>query len=73
MPPIVVVGDTTRIAGFALAGATTVAADNEDDVHAAWSGLPDDVALVVLTPEAAAVLADRLKMRPMVLTAVIPP
>jgi vacuolar-type H+-ATPase subunit F/Vma7 len=57
---IVALGEEALVAGFALAGAHTVAAATADDVRAAWQALPSDVALVVLTAAAGAALEDRL-------------
>ena len=42
--------------GFALAGALAVPAGTPEEARAAWRALPADVALVVLTPAAAAAL-----------------
>jgi vacuolar-type H+-ATPase subunit F/Vma7 len=57
---IAAIGEESRVIGFALAGALAVPARSATEVHEAWSALPDDVALVLLTPEAAAALADEL-------------
>jgi len=52
-------GAAHRVEGFALAGALVVAVDDgdADRVREAWASLPDDVAVVVLTPAAADALA----------------
>jgi vacuolar-type H+-ATPase subunit F/Vma7 len=68
---IAVIGERTRVQGFALAGAEIRPAADPDDVRAAWAALATDVAVVVLTPAAADALAstpvgDRL-------TVVMPP
>jgi hypothetical protein len=58
MPRIAAIGELLRIQGFGLAGAVVCAADSPVEVRAAWDGLPVDVTVVVLTPPAAAALAD---------------
>jgi vacuolar-type H+-ATPase subunit F/Vma7 len=57
---IAAIGDEVRIAGFALAGVTTVAAATPDAVRAAWATLDPGVVLVLLTPGADAALAGLL-------------
>ena len=52
MTRIVVLGEEARVAGFALAGADVVRAEDAAEVRAAWSALGDDVGVVVLTPAA---------------------
>jgi len=49
-----VIGEATRTAGFALAGAVVLVAENPDEARAAWRSLPADIAVLVLTPRAAA-------------------
>ena len=44
------------VQGFALAGALPLVARTVEEARAAWQALPADVALVVLTPAAAAAL-----------------
>lgn len=60
MSEVAVIGERTRIQGFALAGARTHAADTAEQVRDAWANLSPDVAVVVLTKAAAAVLRDQL-------------
>lgn len=50
-------GEGARVAPFALAGAGVVAAEDAASTCAAWRGLAADVAIVVLTPAAAAAIA----------------
>ena len=57
---VAVLGERSRVQGFALAGAIVSIADDEDAVRSAWRGLASDVTVVVLTPEAAADLSDVL-------------
>jgi len=71
MSRIAVIGEQTRVQGFALAGADVCEATDPDAVRAAWTSLAVDVAVVILTPAAADALAatpagDRL-------TVVMPP
>ena len=58
---IAVIGAEPQVAGFALAGALTVPARTAEDARAAWAALPTDVALVVLTADAAEALSDELR------------
>ena len=73
MGQIVALGESVRVEGFSLGGATVLVADDPDAVRRAWASLPDDVAVVVLTPRAAAALADGAALHEDVLTAVMPP
>jgi vacuolar-type H+-ATPase subunit F/Vma7 len=55
---VVVLGEESRVAGFGLAGAVVVLAEDPDAVRRAWRALPDDTALVLLTAKAAAAIGD---------------
>jgi len=55
---VVAIGSSRRLQGFALAGVDVRPAESPDDVPAAWAALGADVGLLILTPEAAAVLED---------------
>jgi vacuolar-type H+-ATPase subunit F/Vma7 len=68
-----VIGESTRTAGFALAGALVFPAENADEACAAWSSLPANVAVLVLTPRAAAWLGAAPRARHDVLLVVMPP
>jgi len=57
---VAAIGARVRVRGFALAGARVLAAEQPDEVRDAWRSLPEEVGLVLLTPEAAQVLADDL-------------
>ena len=72
MRRIVVLGDPGRVRGFRLAGATVIDAGTPRGVARAWEALPDDTAVLVLTADAAVVLADRLAERPRLTWAVMP-
>jgi vacuolar-type H+-ATPase subunit F/Vma7 len=65
MSTIAVLGELHRVEGFALAGATVFGAADADSVRDAWARLPDDVAVVVLTPAAADALEDVVQERPL--------
>jgi vacuolar-type H+-ATPase subunit F/Vma7 len=63
MPDIVVaLGEQALLEGFRLAGASVHAAETDDEVRQAWTALPGNAAVVILTLRAAgalgAVLAD---------------
>ncbi len=64
MGSVVVLGERSRVAGFALAGARVARAEDPQAVLAAWEALAHDVAVVVLTPAAAAALAALLDQPP---------
>jgi vacuolar-type H+-ATPase subunit F/Vma7 len=53
-----VIGEATRTAGFALAGAVVLVAEDQDEARAAWRSLPADIAVLVLTPSSAAWLGE---------------
>jgi vacuolar-type H+-ATPase subunit F/Vma7 len=72
MSRIVALGERNRIQGYAIAGVDPVAAGTADETTEAWRQLPRDVAVLILTPQAAAELAGRLSERPDVLLAVLP-
>jgi vacuolar-type H+-ATPase subunit F/Vma7 len=69
--PIVVIGEPALVAGYAMAGATTMPAQGPDEVHRAWESLPSGTSLVILTAAAAAALGGRLNEADP-LTAVMP-
>jgi vacuolar-type H+-ATPase subunit F/Vma7 len=71
MSRAVAIGDGRRLAGYALAGALVVPVTPDEAVDA-WETLPDDVGLVLLSPEVEAVLAPRLEEREDVVWAVLP-
>ena len=73
MARVAVVGESVRVQGFALAGALVLPAEDPAQVRAAWRSLPAGVAVVVLTPHAAAALGETLSARAGPLTVVMPP
>ena len=72
MSRIVALGDDDRLEGFALAGASVIAASTDDEIRQAWERLDPDVGLVILSVGASRVLESRLDERSDVLTAVLP-
>jgi vacuolar-type H+-ATPase subunit F/Vma7 len=72
MSRIVALGERERIQGYSIAGVEAVVTDGTDDTVEAWRSLPRDVAVVILSPRAAASLGARTGERPDVLTAVLP-
>jgi len=54
---VAVIGDGVRVSGYALAGALVCPAANREEARAAWAALPPDIAVVILTADAAAWLA----------------
>lgn len=68
---IAALGRWSLVRGFALAGVRTVAAEDDEAVRRAWAGLDPDVAVVILTPEAARALGGSAHRGP--LTVVMPP
>ena len=70
---VVALGEERRVAGFALAAVQVITAEGPDDVVAAWRRLPEDTAVLLLTPMAHSALADHLGERPPLLAAVLPP
>jgi vacuolar-type H+-ATPase subunit F/Vma7 len=72
MPRVAMIGEEPRIRGFRLAGAIIAPAADPAAAREAWRSLPADVAVVVVTPAAAAWLSDELARRPEVLPVVMP-
>ncbi|QIY59509.1 hypothetical protein HEP86_02415 [Streptomyces sp. RPA4-5] len=73
MGTVVALGEATQTSGFALAGVSVRPAEAPESVRAVWQELPDDVALVILTPAAAAALGPDVLNAPRPLTVVMPP
>lgn len=77
MAHVAVLGERTRVAGFALAGAVVVVADDDAEVRRAWAGLladrAADVEVLVLTQRAAAALPPGFAGRDRPLTVVMDP
>jgi len=60
MTRVAAIGEHERVCGFALAGVHVEAIEQSEAALAAWRALPADVGLVILTPAAHRVLAERL-------------
>ncbi len=72
MSGVAAIGRPSEVAGFALAGARVLPARSVPEARAAWAALAGEVAVVVLTAEAAAALAEE-RLRPQgPLTVVMP-
>lgn len=71
MSRAVALGETARVAGYALAGLTVLPTD-DDGARAAWERLPPDTGVVLLTPAAAAELRDELARSERVLWTTLP-
>ena len=69
---VVVLGEAARVEGFALGGATVIAAEDRTAVLQAWATLGDDVAVVVLTTNASAALDGAAAPHAEILTVVMP-
>jgi vacuolar-type H+-ATPase subunit F/Vma7 len=67
------IGDERRLAGYALAGVEVLPATTAAQAAAAWAGLNEETALVLLTPEARDALEDVLAERPRCIRAVLAP
>jgi vacuolar-type H+-ATPase subunit F/Vma7 len=67
----VVIGEASKVEGFALAGAFVIVAEDADEVRRACSALPEQTSLVVLTKRAATAFAEATPGT-QVLTAVMP-
>ena len=69
---IAALGEWRRIQPLAVAGVEAYFAETEDQVMADWSALPEDVAVLVVTKNAADALKDRLDERRKLLVTVLP-
>jgi vacuolar-type H+-ATPase subunit F/Vma7 len=57
---VAAIGAAPQVGGFALAGARVYPVDTAEQARQAWRGMPDTVAVVILTATAAeAIGADR--------------
>lgn len=72
MGHIAVIGEETAVSGYALAGVLVLPAEGDDAVHGAWSSLPDDVQVVILTSAAARTLGGARMAKMLPLTVVMP-
>jgi vacuolar-type H+-ATPase subunit F/Vma7 len=60
---VAAIGAADLVAGFGLAGARVLPAEDPESVLAAWRGLPPDTAVVVLSEAAAGALHAELAAR----------
>jgi vacuolar-type H+-ATPase subunit F/Vma7 len=58
MGGIAAIGEAVRVQGLGLAGVLVLPGEDDDQVRARWSALPEDVAVVILTPRAAQALSE---------------
>jgi vacuolar-type H+-ATPase subunit F/Vma7 len=72
MGRIAALGDARRIQVLAIAGVEPHPAKTAEEAVAAWQSLSPDVAVLILTSQAAAVLDERLAERPDLLVTVLP-
>ena len=72
MSAVAAIGRPSQVAGFGLAGARVLPARTAAEVQAAWAGLGEGVAVVVLTAEAALALVDERRGPRAPLTVVMP-
>ena len=72
MGHIAVIGEETVVSGYALAGVLVLPAEGDDAVHGAWSSLPDDVQVVILSSAAARTLGGARMAKMLPLTVVMP-
>ncbi len=66
------IGEPALLAGYGLCGVEILAARTDEETHRAWAGLPQDTAVVVLTPEAARALKRFSADEPAPMTVVLP-
>ncbi len=72
MSSIAAIGEHGTVEAFVLGGVAVTTADDAEAVHVAWSRLGADVAVLILSARAAAVLATEREQRPDLLWAVLP-
>ena len=58
MGGIAAIGEAVRVQGLGLAGVLVLPGEDDAQVRARWSALPEDVAVVILTPRAAQALSE---------------
>lgn len=72
MTGVVAIGEADRVAGYALAGAAVLVADDAPAALAAWLSLDPETELVILTPAVALALGDELSGQDHRIWAVLP-
>ena len=73
MGRVAAIGEEVAIAGYGLAGAVVLPAEGADAVRGRWSGLDDDVEVVILTTLAAEALGEQRLDARAPLSVVVPP
>jgi vacuolar-type H+-ATPase subunit F/Vma7 len=68
---VAVLGERALVEGYALGGARVLPADSAEEVRVAWAALAPDVAVLLVTPAAAAALGSVTRRRPLLV--VLPP
>jgi vacuolar-type H+-ATPase subunit F/Vma7 len=68
---VAALGEQASVQGYGLAGALVLVAEDAEAVRAAWAGLGEDVAVVILTQTAARALGDAVAAT-LPLTVVLP-
>ena len=58
MGGIAAIGEAVRVQALALAGVLVLPGEDDAQVRARWAALPEDVAVVILTPRAAQALSE---------------
>jgi vacuolar-type H+-ATPase subunit F/Vma7 len=69
---VAVIGEEAAVSGYALAGALVMPAEGDDAVQHAWSSLPDDIAVVIVTSAAARILGGARTANLLPFTVVMP-
>lgn len=72
MNTVAAIGSDHLLEGFTLAGVRVITAEGDAAIEAAWAGLEDTVGLVILSAEAATVLAPEIARRRDRLTLTLP-
>lgn len=72
MARIAAIGERHRIEALGIAGVDVRAAATGDEAMAVWGELPADVAVLILTPDIASTLDDRIDERRDLLVTVMP-
>lgn len=72
MGTVAVLGAEAVIQGYTLAGAVPLVAENAAEAADVWATLPPGVVVVVLTPDAAAALAEGIAAPGAPMTVVMP-
>lgn len=66
------IGAESRVRGYELAGVLVLVAEDSEEVRVLWRNLPEDVAIVILTQQAAGALGDDALATASPLTTVLP-